>query len=307
MEPITARRRHSKFVRHPEQYPLLLKARDLQILSVICSCRFIASDQIAKLVEGNDREILKRLKKLFHHGYVDRLLNPKIRTRLGSERIVYSMTNKGGALLAEQLGLDLARVNWTWKNRSVTQRLIKRTLAISKFRTVLTLAVQKHDRLKLDFWKGQRCIEQNKDLDLIYTVTLMHRGALQNERRRIVPDGFFGLSQAHRQHLLFVEADRSTMTADRFAKRLAAYWSWWTQGECKKKYGVEDFRVLTVTPCLQRRDSLRVAAGTAVPIESASSMFWFACEKDYSVNKPETIFGPIWRTPKDERFHSICE
>jgi hypothetical protein len=122
-----------------------------------------------------------------------------------------------------------------------------------------------------------------------------------------VPDGFVRLEKSSCQHFLFLEADRSTMTTERFAKKLTAYWTWWKQGGSKKKHGVEHFRVLTITPSPQRRDNLRKVATKAAPVKGGSSMFWFACEKDYAVDNPESILGPIWTTAKDEQRHSLLE
>jgi hypothetical protein len=303
---LKSRRGFSKFIRHPEQYPLQIKTRDLKILDLIRDYRFIPSDHVTTLIGGSSRKVLERLQKLFHHCYLDRLYDRRIRTHAGSEKMVYAITSKAADILADELGLDLTKVNWTWKNRAVTERHIKHTLMIAKFRAALTLAAKQQENLKLAFWRENRGSGKSIDPDLCDTVTLQY-GKGREEQRRIVPDAFLALMEPDHQNYLYLEADRSTMTNERFEKKLRAYWTWKKQGGSALKHGVRHFRVLTVTRSYERRDNLRKAALKATPVKGGSAMFWFACEKDYSVDNPASILGPIWVTAKDNTPHRLFE
>lgn len=300
----TTRRNFSKFVRHPEQYPLQLQARDLEILKLIYDYRFIQSDQVTNLIEGSERKILQRLQKLFHHGYVDRLVDQRIRTRNGSDRMAYAITLKAAGLLVQELGIELSKVNWASKNRSVTERHVKHSLMIAKFRTAISLAAERREDLKLISWKENHGTGKNIDPELSDKV-VVDLGKGKGMSGRILPDAFLKLQVAGTPFYFYLEADRSTMTNRRFLKKLRAYWAWWKQGGSQKKHGAENFRVLSITKSHRRRDNLKKIAAQASPGAGGSGMFWFACEKDYDVASPESILKPIWVTAKDDDLHSL--
>jgi len=302
----TIRRSFSKFIRHPECYPLQLQKRDLQILHLVYDYRFIASDQIKGLIPGSGRKKLERLQKLFHHSYLERLADRRIRLRAGSDKMVYAITNKAAELLTDELGIPVGKVNWAWKNRSITERHIKHTLMIGRFRTAMSLAAEKGSEARLLFWKENRGIGQNLDPELSDAV-MIAAGGKGKERARIIPDAFLALVNAKSEQFFYLEADRSTMTNDRFLKKLKAYWTWWKEGGSKRKHKVKNFRVLTITRSYERRDNLRRIAAAASPGAGGSGMFWFACEKDYSVSAPESIWGNIWVTAKSQERTSLLE
>jgi hypothetical protein len=64
--------------------------------------------------------------------------------------------------------------------------------------------------------------------------------------------------------------------------------------------GFTNFRVITVTPNETRSENLRIASKEANTDKKRSNMFLFAADKNYSITKPETIFEPIWKSPKDD-------
>lgn len=295
----STRKSFSKFIRHPGQYPLQLTRRDLAILQLIHEYRFIPSDHITSLIPGDERVLLVRLQRLFHHGYTDRLADRRIRTRAGSERMVYAITNKAADLLAGELGIDVSKSNFSSKNRSSSDRHIKHTLMVGKFRTAITLITSQRDDLLLQFWKENRGTGRNLSKELSVKVTI-ETGEGREEPAHIIPDAFLCIEDPEYEHFLYLEADRSTMTNDRFVKKLKAYWAWWKQGGSKKKHDVENFRVLTVTQSYQRRDNLRAAAIDATPVKGGSGMFWFCCEKDYQVSEPSSILSPIWVRANDK-------
>jgi len=300
------RRSFSKFIRHPEQYPMQLNQRDLEILKLVYDYRFIPSDHVTNLIQGHERKLLERLQKLFHHGYLDRVADRRIRTHAGSDRMVYAITNKAALLLVDECGIDLPTGNWTSKNRWITDRQVKHTLMIARFRTIITLAANSEQELALRLWKESRGSGRNINPDLADTVMIdLEKG--RQEQHRVIPDAFLALDNSGFKNYLYLEADRSTMTNERFLKKLQAYWAWWKQGRSKAKHQVEHFRVLTITPSHQRRDNLRQIATQASPGKGGSGMFWFACEKDFAIEDPASILGPIWTTAKDQEKHCLLE
>ncbi|MBU4401016.1 MAG: replication-relaxation family protein [Planctomycetes bacterium] len=298
----TTRRSFSKFIRRPEDNPLALQGRDLEILKLIYDYRFIPSHHITNLIAGSERKILGRLQKLFHQGYLERLADRRIRTRAGSEKMVYAITRKAGDLLAGEGDLDISKIDWDLKNRTVTERHIKHTLMIAKFRTILTIAAESQAGVEIEQWKENRGSGKSLNPELSDTVKLEIKEG-KEIRLRIVPDAFFSLRERDSEMFFFLEADRGTMPTERFWKKLTAYRAWWMQGGSKKKLGAANFRVLTITPSNKRRDNLREVAKRVKP----AGMFWFAAEKNYSVNNPGAIFDAIWINAKDDKTHSLLE
>jgi hypothetical protein len=132
----------------------------------------------------------------------------------------------------------------------------------------------------------------------------------------IAPDGYFCLEDAKGKMYWFLEADRYTMDHRRFYDKMSAYYHWWEGKRHVDKFGINNFRVLTICQDRQRRDRrLDVTKGvkkavidgreTAVGIK----LFWFTAENDYSLEKPQSILKPILKTAKEreEHNHSLLE
>jgi len=294
-------KRAPKFKRRPEEVGgLKLQERDVRIIRLLHDFRFINSDQIKALVDGSERGILKRLQKLFHHGFLDRPLSQIVYPLIGAQKMVYALGDKGADLLAEKFGIDRGKIKWNEKNKEAKDRHIQHTLMISHFRICLELALNNLPGTNLLFWEK----ENPKELkDYVYIRDLQGR----EFRAPIVPDGFFGIQDQKDKMYFFIEADQSTMTNARFLKKMKAYWNWWKQGKHTKRFGIKAFRVLTITKTEKRKENLREITKKADDRQRGSLMFWFTSEKNYSLQKPESILDAIWQAPKDNNYHSLLE
>ena len=86
--------RNPRFRRAENFAPMDLTARDAEILRAMNRHRFLRSHQIADLVGGSRQQVLRRLQKLYHHGYVERPLRQldyfgRAGSRVGSQCMVY--------------------------------------------------------------------------------------------------------------------------------------------------------------------------------------------------------------------------
>ena len=88
---------------------------------------------------------------------------------------------------------------------------------------------------------------------------------------------------------------------------MKAYWDWWRERTYNDHLGIAKFRILTITDTEGRRDNLRITTKDADARRSGSGLFLLACEKDYSLEKPEAVLQPIWQSPKDDAKHSLLE
>jgi len=285
-----------RFDRKPEAIgSLRIQARDLEIIGLVWEYRFLNSEQIQALVDGSDQVILRRLQKLYHHGYLDRPISQIVFSNplFGPQKMVYGLGDKGADLLVEEYGRDRGKIVWREKNKEVKEQYIQHTLMISEFRACLTLALKDNPVVKELLWLREDTKELKQD------VYFLEEG--RKRRLTIVPDGFFLIERPQgKKDAFFFEADRSTMTNARFLNKMRAYWLWHKQGG-HHKLSIDSFRVLTLTTTKRRMDNLIDVAKQADDRQVGSNMFWFAMTDDIQLNNPRRILESIWRTPADRR------
>src|SRR5581483_5059743 len=202
--------------------------------------RLISTPQILRLFSDESADgLYRRLQKLFHHGYVDRLgTNP-------NAPMVYALARRGG----EVLGVPV--------RKEPGDRYIAHQLMIGDFRVALTLACRAA-AFELS-WRpvpGDLPVRPDGFFGL---------------RFPMLPDG--------RNRAFFcLEADRSTMPRERFVEKLRAYQAWSAVGGHTQALGIRAFRVLTVTKSPERRQSLLTATAGDSRLRGFVRACWFACQ-----------------------------
>lgn len=283
------KQKFKKFERSKTPPKFRINETDLKILQDLGDYRYLDARQILALhKEDNERTLKRRLQLLFHAGFLDRPSQQFSYLR-PSSHIIYALGKKGAKLIFSD---RRAEANWTKRNKSVKPLFLQHALMVSNFRVVLTLALNKTKESKLLNWQ-----EENLS-DKVY---------LEGQRLPVSPDAFFTIEDKDDLIHFFLEADRSTMTQDRFLNKMKAYWQWWKEGKFKDKFNISAFRVLTVTISDERKENLRNATKKADDSQEGSEMFWFACEKDYSLEKPDSILNPIWQSPKNDATHHLLK
>lgn len=280
-----------RFKRAEDKPALKIQPRDIEILRLVYEYRFLTTSQVLLLIPGSSRVILLRLQKLFHNGYLDRLA-----TDLSKENI-YALGNKGADILAEYSDIDRGKIDWTWKNRKNRKPNRNHTLMISNFRIALSIAL-KVGPAQFHVWVPEG--------DSLRDAVFVDQGQ-KKVRIPFSPDAYFSLTDGNDYLNFFLEADQSTMTNERFLHKMQGYWHFYTQGKHQQKFGIDSFRVLTVTKSKMRAENLRRVAKKADDKQMGSAMFWFTSEENYNPEKPETILQPIWQTPKDATLHHLLE
>jgi len=86
-----------------------LTERDCEIIKLVHRHRFLRSEQIVALIASSPQQVLRRLKLLYHHGYLER---PRAQLEYfekgGSQPMVYGLSSKGGKLLRQEHGSDIS-------------------------------------------------------------------------------------------------------------------------------------------------------------------------------------------------------
>lgn len=278
-----------KFARSTSADPLRLTPRDTAILSDVAEYRFLNTEQLLALHEGGRRNLTQRLSLLFHHGFLDR---PEVQkaARLTSAHTVYSLDRKGVEFLAKD-GKEREGILRRLQELKHTSPLIAHALMISQFRVCLTLALKHRTDVKLIRWT------QGNDLKTL----LRHRG----QNPELVPDAFFILETSEFKYPCFLEADRGTMTTERYVNKLQLYWRHYREERFEKTLGLTHFRVLTITPTEARAENLCRAAKEADDRKQGSGMFLFMSETAYKTATPDAILQAAWKCPKFEAMQEI--
>jgi len=310
--PMTGRNRLPRYTRTQADVSLALTERDLRILKTVESYRLLTSEHVQALTPGSSQGILRRLQKLFHAGCLDRL-RPRFAENGGSQKMVYAITNKGVAILQKEGVLkEVSTTDRNAQNRDLHEPFIRHRLLVSHIRAMFLLACQVKPKpnskassnsssaptpvLEFLFWREGREIQDTIE------VALPQKYA----RLPVAADGFFGLrdAQGRRSHF-FVEADRGTMTLERFTLKLKAYAAYYASKKHTDKFGIQKFRVLTVTSTEARCRNLVAAAQAAENVRQDGRLFLFATQEDLPLSSPESVLTKIWTVPGSQERCSL--
>ncbi|MBI3418199.1 MAG: replication-relaxation family protein [Verrucomicrobia bacterium] len=283
-----------RFKRAAAVAPIELTEHDRQIIRLVHRHRFLRSHQIIALLGGSSQQLLRRLKLLYHHGFLER---PRAQIdyyhQPGSRHIVYGLGNKGGVLLKQELGVAFREVSWGEKNRAVGRMFLEHALLVSDVMVTMELACRE---------RGIRLITE-KELALPGKRQPFQWRVNINSRLKlgVIPDHVFALefpdtSGTSQRAYFFLEADRGTMPVTRrnlsqtsFRRKLLAYEATWTQNLHCTRFGFHRFRVLTVTTSAARVKSLVEACSQ---LERGHGLFLFA---DRTILAGD-LFAATWQT-----------
>ena len=288
-----------RFKRAAHVTPMQLEERDRQIIRLVHRHRFLRSDQILALIGGSSQQLLRRLRSLYHHGFLER---PRAQIqyyeRGGFRSIAYGLGNKGGALLKQELGLAVDSISWSEKNHVIGRVYLEHALLVSAVMMAIELACRKHGGVKL-LYENELALPSERQ-------PFGWRMTIQNgSKLGVIPDRVFALEffdangQNQRVHF-FLEADRGTMPVKRrtlsqtsFYRKLIAYEATWIQKIHQRQLGIQRFRVLAVTTSTARVKSLVEACSQ---LKRGHGLFLFADKTILSGD----IFSALWQTGKAE-------
>ena len=250
--------RRSRFER-PGEPDLVFRItlRDLEILRLVGEHRFLSSAHLHLWLGGSRQNLLRRLQRLFHHGYLDR---PKTQLDYfhagGSKPMVYGLGRRGAGRLRRDLDIPFSRLEWAGRPQSVGRQFLDHALMVSDALTALELACRKCGAWRLVLLDGLVCEPTRVSSRRAWQWSV---SVAPGQRVGVVPDRVFALepttpdSQGERL-VFFLEADRGTMPITRSSLRLSsvdrklrAYEATWSRQIHESKLGISRFRVLTVT------------------------------------------------------------
>ena len=121
-----------------------LTERDRRIIRLVQQFRFIRSSHVHSLISGSQQQLLRRLKRLYHHGFLER---PRAQIDYyhqgGSRRMVYALRSTGAACLRRDLDPGWGQIRWGEKNRAAGRVFLEHALLVSDVMVAIELACRR--------------------------------------------------------------------------------------------------------------------------------------------------------------------
>ncbi len=270
-----------------------LTGRDLEILRQVARHRFLDSRQIALLVDGSTQQVLRRLQRLYHHGYLDR---PRAQVKYfsedGSRPLVYALANEGARAITE-LGVTKPRLD----NRNVKQLYMRHTLLVSDVMVAFARGSLSTNAPRL---LTEPELAPGKSPSKAFSWAVVIKANAKSRRVGIFPDRVFALksSAACNQVLYFLEADAGTMPIRRRSleqssiwRKLLAYEATWSQEVHHSRFNTKRFRVLFVTELEERMNNL---IDECAKLPRGRGLFLFTTFK--ALRESPNAFEHLWHT-----------
>ena len=295
--------RFSKFSRPEQPRRGVITERDIDIIEVILRYRFSPTSELSRLVGGHQDVNLRRLRKLWEWGYVNRFAFPGIRHH--SEFIYYLDTTKALDLLLQQgraaeihphmeeeirLNREADYAGAVMRGQHMKLGFVQHSLMISRLHFMLEMASRNSGgKVELASWhQGAELRGHKVNVPEIQSRRVdgsneyvWDEHDVKTTQLPVEPDALFNLCFVDRpQPVNFCyEADRGTMPLADMLKKFRAYYHFIKrQHRHKEAFGVHPIRaVLVETTDEPRARKLMQLAQHAGVIGAAkrSSLFWF--------------------------------
>lgn len=276
-----------RFKRSLEIPAFQLTDRDREILKHVHQHRFLRSDHLAVLTTGSPQQMLRRLQRLYHHGYLERPRCQIDYFQNGSRRMAYGLGNKGAAWLKREQSLHYHQLEWKRKNH-IGRLFLEHALLVSDIMVAVEVACRNQPSVRL------LLPEENQLRPFRWTVNI-------GTKCGVVPDRVFALEFNGKRCWYCLEADRATMPITRgdlsqtsVYRKLLTYETTWTQNLHRTRFGWQRFRVLTVTTNPERVQGMIAACQR---LKHGRGLFLFTDAK--SLQTQPDLFSLQWQTTRD--------
>ena len=285
----------SHYERVKDPTPILLTERDEEIIRAVGRFRFLRSDQITKLFEGSKQGILRRLGKLFHHGYLARPKRLNVQIAMpGFKGMVYALGPSGRKYLTSQ------GVLYSYRQQEKEAKILylAHTLKVADFMIDLQLSLPE----EVDLYHSDefRVLFSPKE-EVTWKVPITYRE--EELSIGVIPDYVFALSRGDEICVYCLEVDRGTMPVYRekplqtsFLRKIIAYHETWRTGFAAKNFDWKRFRVVTVTSSSLRSAHLISACEKTCQGKGGERLFLFSTEE--AVKNSQNLFFHPWETGK---------
>jgi hypothetical protein len=267
------------------------KESDAELLRLLIEYRFLQPNHFQRLTGRNIISLRRRLLQLLRNGYIERFTLPMERDApIGSppDAFVYQLKPRG-ILKAKEYGFADDDYCYT---REKSNLFLQHDLLLTHIHLALELATRSTP-LELVAWEQRRSV-------------LLDWVDHETGRLSVNPDALLGLKDGDKPDgqntsYFFLEVVRSRESdyhrqQSYYMRKMHAFAAYHAQGKHRTRYGISNFRVITITPTQQRTLNLcRKLQGAGL----GSKRFWFTSIEPVSPDEPVRILDKIFFTPKD--------
>lgn len=299
--------------------PLRIGSQHIAMVQAVAQARFLSSEQITRKVGGSHQKNLRRLQKLWAHGFLDRPMQQHAELAAffdqGNRPLVYALGRRGARLLADHgMAID-HKLDWTTKNVRATAPFLAHTIDTAECMLAFEFDVRARP--------GLRLFDHHELLQLMPEATREARDpfalrvTVNHEQRNlaiaVVPDRLFSIASqgANTRQNFALERDRGTMvigtketklTKSSYRRKLIAYADAFQKKKHTQVWGFQSFRVLTVTTSEVRITNMIAAQCEAT--NAPAGLFLYST--------PERIaehgaLGPAWTSAKADRISLVSD
>lgn len=306
MDALVDKSRARRFARRKDPPPFQLTDRDLATLAHVARHRFVSSEHLVALDGGSEQNLLRGLRVLFDHGYLDRpyaqLAHLPV---MGPRPMVYGLGRRGARALRTHGNALRDGTDWTERNKRAGASFIGHTLAVADFMIKMELACRHRTDVALLRQAAVIAEAPERTRASREPLRLVAPG-LDNKIgiSSVIADGLFGLAFPDGTAAYFLlEIDRGSMPVVRsrfdqtsFKRKLKIYWEAWKAGRHVTHFGVNQIRVLTVTESRARLDHM-IDAVNEITEGKGSNFFLFAEKSRFNKSSP---LDAQWTSGKGE-------
>jgi hypothetical protein len=303
MEPISPNSakkttRLRKYVRDPRVPRLELTLRDLEVLRTIGEFGLATRQQLQILFFPSLQTASTRLKLLYHHGYLERWVYPRLFFDLraaasatsqtfGSPPLVYSLTRDGSQMVAAFLGQETGPPVLDRSSEIRNPLFLAHRLGLLDLRVALLGAAHRVPGEALLSWDEEALQEGTAGSDETPSAGWLR------------PDALFFYGIGEKKLIAFVELDRGTERGPKLLEKLTRYVAYGRTDRFFQRYGRRRYRVLFLVPTAERRAVWQdhLASVTGDPEEQ--QQFWVGLPEAVS---PEGLRQPVWQRGDDPTF-----
>lgn len=274
---------------------MILTPRDEDIIRAVGRFRFLTGHQITELFAGSKQGVLRRLTKLFRHGYLNRPKTITVQISMpGFKGMVYALGPRGRKYLASQGVLYSHRQ----QEKEVKVLYLAHTLKVAQFMIDLLQSLPEdvilyhHDEFRVLFSAKPKA---KWNLPIQYMDKEVNVG--------VIPDYLFALVRGNEVCVYCLEIDRGTMPVYRekpiqtsFIRKILAYHETWKTGFAAENFDWNRFRVVTVTSSQERSAHLISSCKRACRGRGGEKNFLFSSDDEVACS--ENLFYHPWSTGK---------
>lgn len=263
-----------------------LTDRDKAILLAVSRYRFLATSHILSLVPGSRQNIVRRLQRLYHAGFLDRP-RAQLPLRYAGEvsEFVYAPTRTTLSHLAAQA----EETNSRRECKFVSSLFLAHAVSISDALIRLETDCRSRGAIFISEREIIAALPAKGVRRLAWRLSI--RAEAEMEKVGVIPDAAFAVEQTDqsdgtRRLYFFLEADRGTMPLQRKSLRFSsirrkalAYSRSRRSRLLKEKYGIPGFQVIFIAHSTERLEHIQEVCN-AVTKGPRSPLFLFATQEE---------------------------